>query len=371
MDGQMKKLLIFVNSMNAFGGIERVIANLSNRFTSYYDVTILVKDLPKSAYQLNEKVKIESLNCPLIMNMGSRLQRILSVPINSILSIIKLRKYLKNSDFDVVYTAFPTNGFEVYLAEKSYRNKIVASEHASYYAYNKVYKNLKKYLYPKLPAISVPTTMDTEIYKGFGYNAEYIPHLTTYDSIGNVNKDSHTIINVGRLTSDKQQMMLLKIWEMVNDRIPQHDWKLQIIGSGEEEANLLSYIKQSELVNVEMIPHTSNIKEYYNNAELFVFTSKMEGFGMVLLEAMSFGVPCISFDCPSGPRDIIEDNRNGYLIPCYDEKLFAEKICEYIQKNNELKEKMQQEAIDTIRNWNNDNIIQKWLSLFASLEKKI
>lgn len=158
---------------------------------------------------------------------------------------------------------------------------------------------------------------------------------------------------------------------MVNDRIPQHDWNLQIIGSGEEEANLQSYIKQNELLNVEMIPHTSNIKEYYNNAELFVFTSKMEGFGMVLLEAMSFGIPCISFDCPSGPRDIIEDNRNGYLIPCYDEELFAEKICDYIQKSSELKEKMQQEAIDTIRNWNNDNIIQKWLSLFASLEKKI
>ncbi|HFI0047394.1 TPA: glycosyltransferase family 4 protein [Streptococcus suis] len=369
MDGQMKKLLIFVNSMNAFGGIERVIANLSNRFTSYYDVTILVKDLPKSAYQLNEKVKIESLNCPLIMNMGSRLQRILSVPINSILSIIKLRKYFKNSDFDVVYTAFPTNSLEVYLASKKYRKKLVASEHASYYAYNSIYKKIKEYLYPKLAFISVPTKMDTEIYKMLGYNAIYIPHLTTYGKNENNSLLEKTIINVGRLTSDKQQMMLLEIWQILNKKIPNNEWKLQIIGSGEEEENLQNFISSNDIKNVEMVPHTSRIADYYSASSLFVFTSRMEGFGMVLLEAMSFGLPCISFDCPSGPRDIIDEGKNGFLIPCYDKELFAEKICQYIMSTSDDKKKLGYEAIKKVENWDNNQIIKKWTSIFNSVEE--
>lgn len=356
--------------MNAFGGIERVIANLSNQLSDYYQITILVKDFPQSAYQLDKRVKIETLDCPLVMNMSSRLQRIFSAPANSLVSIAKLKKYLSQNHFDVVYTAFPMNTLEVYQADLRYRSKLVVSEHASFYAYNKVYQVVKQYLYPRVKAISVPTTMDTEIYRQLGYQAFYIPHLTTFEVSEYSETKSQTIINVGRLTSDKQQLLLLKIWQKVNEKSPGHSWKLQLIGSGEEEQLLLDYIKQHQLDNVEMIPHTPNISKYYNNAELFVFTSKMEGFGMVLLEAMSFGVPCISFDCPSGPRDIINDGENGWLIPCYDEQLFATKICTYIEKQAEDKNRMKRAAHQTILAWDNQKIIHSWLELFKSLEKK-
>ena len=78
----MNKLLMYVNSMNAYGGIERVIANLSDKLSYYYDVTILVKDEPISAYKLNEKVKLQSINTKLNMTMNSRFDRICSLPIN-------------------------------------------------------------------------------------------------------------------------------------------------------------------------------------------------------------------------------------------------------------------------------------------------
>lgn len=364
------KLLIYVNSMDTFGGIERVIANLSSRLSDYCQVTILVKNTPKSAYPLDKRIILETLNCPIVMDMSSRIKRLLSVPINSFNATKKLKNYLSKNHFDVIYTAFPMNALEVYQADRNYRSKLIASEHASYYAYNKVYQYIKCYLYPKLKAISVPTTMDTEIYQKLGYQAIYIPHLTTFGATELSEKDSQTIINVGRLTADKQQLLLLKIWEKVNHILPNHSWKLQLIGSGEEEQLLVDYIKQNQLDNVEMVPHTPNISEYYSNAELFVFTSKMEGFGMVLLEAMSFGVPCISFDCPSGPRDIIKDSENGYLVSCYDEDLFVKRICDYIEKNTEDKRKLQQAALETILTWDNQQIIQSWLELFNSLEKK-
>lgn len=360
-----KQLLVYVNSMNALGGIERVIANLTRALANYYDITILVKDEPISAYTLDSRIKMDTINAKLTMNMDSRMQRVFSVPVNILKSKKKLKEWLRaHNNFDYVYTAFPTNGVEMYFADKKMRNKIVASEHASYYAYNSVYKKMKEWLYPRLRAISVPTTMDTEIYQKLGYKVTYIPHLTTYTKTVDNDLKSRRIINVGRLTSDKQQLMLLDIWKKVNDKVTGHEYKLQIIGCGEEENNLKKKIIDLNLNNVELIPHTSNIADYYKNAELFTFTSKMEGFGMVLLEAMSYGVPCISFDCPSGPRDMVIDNENGYLIECYDVDAYANRICEYICMSDDEKRALSNKALKTIEHWNNDEIIQKWIYLF-------
>lgn len=360
----MKKLLMYVNSMNALGGIERVIANLSERFAQYYDVTILVKDSPISAYPLANNIKMDSIDTEIKMDMNSRIKRITNVFFNIFRSIRALRKYLNDNSYDVIYTATPSNVLELYYADKSIRKKIVASEHASYYAYNSVYKKIKEWLYPHLQAISVPTTMDTEIYKKLGYKVSYIPHITTYSSVHKNSLNSKRIINVGRLTSDKQQDMLLDIWKSVNEKIPDCDWKLQIIGSGEEEQNIRNKVNNLKLTNVELIGHTPKISEYYKDASLFVFTSKMEGFGMVLLEAMSYGVPCISFDCPSGPRDIVTNEKNGYLIDCYKEDLFSDMICKYILAPIEEKRKLSNGALETVQNWNNEAIMDKWVELF-------
>lgn len=363
----MKKLLMYVNSMNTLGGIERVIANLSSKFVHYYEVTILVKDKPISVYELNSNVIIESINVPLSMNMNSRFKRVVSISLNLIASEFALSKYLKNHRFDYIYVAFPTNGMEVYCTNKYYRNRIIASEHASYYAYNKIYKKIKEWLYPKLCAISVPTSMDTEIYRKLGYKATHIPHLSTYSVTHENRLNSKRIINIGRLTNDKQQKLLIEIWKIVNNEIPDLDWTLQIIGSGENEARLKKLIEALNVKNLEMIPHTQNINDYYRDASLFVLTSRMEGFGMVLLEAMSFGVPCISFDCPSGPRDIISDEKNGFLITCYDKESFANYICKYIKMSDEERRRMSDNAIETIKKWDNQKIVEKWIEMFEGL----
>lgn len=363
---ERKKFLIYVNSMNAFGGIERVISNLSNNLIKHVDITILVKDKSISSYNLDSKIKIDSLNNELKMNMDSKIKRVFSVFKNTIKSIKLLKKYFKTNNYDYIYTSIPTNGLEVYLSCKNNRNKIIAAEHASYYAYNKIYKIIKKWLYPKLKAISVPTTMDTEIYKKLGYNAYHIPHLSTFEKVEKNKVTNKVAINVGRLTNDKQQELLLKIWKNID---PKSKWILKIIGSGENEYKLKEYIKNNDIKNVEMIPHTSNIEKYYKKSSLFLFTSKMEGFGMVLLEAMSFGVPCISFDCPSGPRDVVKNNYNGYLIPCYNIEEYIDRINEYINSTIDRKKEMSLNANKTIKEWNNKKIIDDWLKIFKKIDE--
>ena len=90
---------------------------------------------------------------------------------------------------------------------------------------------------------------------------------------------------------------------------------------------------------------------------------------MVLLEAMSFSVPCISFDCPSGPRDIVKDGYNGYLISCYDKEMYSKKIIDYMKLEDNKKKQMSKNAGETIAEWNNEKIIDRWISLFDYLDK--
>lgn len=364
----MKKLLIYVNSMNTFGGIERVIANLSNVWCDNFEVTILVKDAPTSSYSLNKSINIESLNCDLKLNMNSRIQRIINIFINYFDSTMKLKKYFNTNRYDYIYVSMVVNLYELYFSNKDIRKKIIASEHGSFYAYNKIYKVMKSWIYPRLVAISVPTITDTKIYNEKGYNAFYIPHIATFKECKCNDLKESTIINVGRLTDDKQQLLLLKMWNEINKKSPNHNYNLQIIGSGENYDKLKEYIIINKIRNVQLVGHTDNISEYYKKASLFLFTSKMEGFGMVLLEAMSFGVPCISFDCHSGPRDIIKNNYNGFLIPCYDEILFEKCVCDYIDMSNEEKLTYQNNALQTISNWNNDEILKKWKKIFNKVE---
>lgn len=364
----MKKLLIYVNSMNVYGGIERVITNLSNAWSNEYEVTILVKDDPISLYSLNKSVSIKSLNSKLKLNMNSRIQRIVSIFFNCFISTKKLKKHFKEKQYDYIYVSTVANLYELYFSNKNIRNKIIASEHASYFAYNKVYKLMKEWIYPKIVAISVPTITDTKIYHKKGYNAFYIPHITTYEKCKCDYLKETTIINVGRLTDDKQQLLLLKMWNEINKQLQNNKYNLQIIGSGENYDKLKEYIIINKIRNVQLVGHTDNISEYYKKASLFLFTSKMEGFGMVLLEAMSFGVPCISFDCHSGPRDIIKNNYNGFLIPCYDEKEFERCVCDYINMPDNKKKIYQNNALDTILSWNNKEILKKWKKIFIKME---
>ncbi|MEI7884117.1 MAG: glycosyltransferase family 4 protein [Clostridia bacterium] len=363
----MVKILVFTNSMEAAGGIERVIANLVNCWCDKYDITLLVKDSAVSFYKINQNIKVESLNVPLFLNMKSRLQRLISLMINFVKTNSKLKKYLSSSQYDYIYVASPFNAMEVSLISKACRKQLVISEHGSKLAYNLFYQWIKKIIYPKAYCISVPTKMDTKLYSKEGCSAVYIPHLSTFQVKEKNSLNSKTVINIGRLTADKQQLMLLEIWNSLNKKDQLNGWKLRIIGKGEEESRLLNYIKMNKLEkHVEIFPPQLDIGKIYQQASLFALSSKFEGFGMVLLEAMSFGIPCISFDCPSGPRDIIEDGINGKLVPCYSIEIYECQLAELLINENNLIKKLGDNAFSTAFNWDNKKILEIWNEVFKN-----
>ena len=357
-----KKILIYRNSMKASGGVERVIANLAKEWKKDFDICLLVKDSGESFYALPHEMDIVSINTPFHYDMNNRLQRIFSTLRTFIKSRKRLKEAIEEISPDYIYSTTPLNALELFSLGKYIRAKMVVSEHGSYYGYNRIYTLIKRLIYPYVYCISVPNSMDTTIYQKWGCNAVFIPHIVTYKAEEKNNLDQKIVLNIGRLTQDKQQEILIKMWKKVKNR---DEWQLWIVGDGEKKETLERLIVDLELEDsVKLIPATKDIIDIYKKASVFAFASKCEGFGMVLLEAMSFGIPCISFDCPSGPRDVIESGYNGYLVELNNLNGYIERLEQLIDMTKEERYNFGDNAFMTIRNWDNEEILKKWKKIY-------
>ena len=141
-----------------------------------------------------------------------------------------------------------------------------------------------------------------------------------------------------------------------------------IAGEGEEEAALFDMKQQMNLKNVEFIGNVEDIEAYYEKAALFVLPSRNEGFGMVLIEAMAYENPVVSFSCKAGPKDIITDGKDGFLVPTGDFKDFASKM-RCLMENKELREEMGRKAKESTKRFQVEGILDKWEDLLKSLRQ--
>lgn len=170
--------------------------------------------------------------------------------------------------------------------------------------------------------------------------------------------NNRCIVFVGRLSHEKGVMRLLRIWKKISDRVC--DYTLRIYGEGYAKEEMQEYIKQNAIKRVEFMGFCSDLSSIYLNADLCCMTSDTEGFGMVLIESMYYGVPCISFDCPISPKEIIADA--GITVPCFDEEEYANKVISYLN-NNELKLNLQNKSIKRASQFFIENIAERWMSL--------
>lgn len=359
----MKKVLVYINSMAPAGGIERVVANLFNELSKDVKITLLTKDNKKSFYYLEPNIETQSLNNYLKLDLNcSKLSRIFSIIKNILVGNIKLRRKLKEINPDYIYVVSPLEALEVLIAKTKYQ-KLLISEHGSKFGYNKIYNFIKKIVYPKAYKLIVPSTMDTDLYIKDGYPAIYIPHLNTFKNNKQNTLEKKIVLNIGRYTDDKRQDILIDIWNELYKSENIKEWELHIVGKGENEKKLRDKIEEYKLKEViKLLPPKQNVNEYFEEASIFAFTSRYEGFGMVLLEAMSFGIPCISFDCPSGPRDIISNDINGYLIENNNVESYKERLLKLI-KNEKKLNSFGFQAYKFSNNWNNKEIKNEWLKL--------
>ena len=175
-------------------------------------------------------------------------------------------------------------------------------------------------------------------------------------------------IIVGRYNSAKGYNYLIDAWKIVYQKHP--DWIINIFGSGEYEDRVRKQIQDNGLQDVVIMNNPiDQIMEEYQKSSIYVMSSVFEGFAMVLLEAMSCGLPCVSFDCPYGPRNVITDGVDGILVEYLNSQALADNICKLIE-NEELRKRMGNNGRRNVLRFSREMIMPQWVELFKSLTNK-
>lgn len=192
-----------------------------------------------------------------------------------------------------------------------------------------------------------------------------IPNILTFEKVEHNFLNNKNVIAVGRLVVSKNYESLIRAFRMVVDS--HFDWVLNIYGEGNNRHVLQKLIKDLQLENnVRLGGNTIQVKEKMLESSCFVLSSTFEGLPLVMLEAMSCGLPVVSYDCPCGPKDIINDGVDGFLVPTGNEQMLAEKIC-YLIENPDIRTQMGVAALKKSEKYRPEKIIPIWMRLFERL----
>lgn len=181
--------------------------------------------------------------------------------------------------------------------------------------------------------------------------------------------DAKSIIAVGRLTHSKNFQSLIRVFSLVKARFP--EWTLDIYGDGEDRDILLAQIDSLGMSSSVRLPgNVHDMQDKMLEHSMLVCTSLHEGFGMAIVEAMSCGLPVVSYDCPFGPGEIITDGINGFLVPVGDEDAMTERICRLIEDDN-LRKSLGSLAAERSRDYCIGSICERWETLFHQIRDRL
>lgn len=197
-----------------------------------------------------------------------------------------------------------------------------------------------------------------------GCNSLYIPNPQYSFPKLISNGESKRVVSMARFSPQKKLEGIIPYWRMIEDKHP--DWELHLFGEGPDEPKMRTAITENNLKTVFIHPYTTQVEEEMAKASIYVFPSMFEGFGLVLLEAMSAGVPCVSYDCPYGPDEIIKDGEDGILSEYNNPKVFIENVLYLIEHDDIRKEMGKKARENSSKSFNIDAIMTQWIKIFNS-----
>ena len=373
----MKVVYCIAGTYNS-GGMERVLANKANYLVRKgYEVVIITTDQRGQSpfFTLDNRISCYDLNVNYEdTNGNSFLSKLVYYPFKRQIHREKLTCLLQNLKADVVISMF-CNDASFLWKIKDGSKKLLEIHFCRYKRLQldrkgiwRLADRLRNWLDLKMVRkydTFVVLTHEDEAYWGDIPQMAVIPNALSFSSLEQSALINKKMIAVGRYDYQKGFDYLIDAWAIVHNHCP--EWSLDIIGEGELRRQLQNRIDRYGLgASIHLKPPTNRIEEEYKNASALVMSSRYEGFGMVLLEAQSMGLPVISFACKCGPRDIIIDGENGFLVPENNVAGLADRILRLII-DDELRQRMGKAAKENSLRFSETLVMDKWEKLFCVL----
>ncbi len=358
MSVKKKKILIACSRLDLPGGIERAVINTANLFASKsHLVTLIILDeTVESFYPIDPAIII--IQQPLSFGITAK-GNIISRKIRLLADVLKLRRLLRSLNADIVIASEYPFVVAAILAGAKKSSKVVSWEHHHYYELqrNVFWNKVFKLTYPRLDAIVCLNDDENKLFDSINHQTIVIPNFIEPSPPSLLT--NKIILTVGRLTAIKGTDLLLQTAKQVLNKYP--DWQWKLIGDGDMKERVLQFIEKENLCNklILELPVDHNLQNEYKNASIYIMTSRNECFPMTLLEAQSAGLPCIAFDCESGPRHIIKNNETGLLVEKENYLQLANAIYSLIE-NDITRIEMGKMARQNIQRFSAEKIYQLW-----------
>lgn len=351
------KIGIYITNITHSAGTERVVAGLANNLIKKDIEVDILSFCTKSGspfYHIDKKIFIKHIG-------GNDYENkiLLKKIILFLYTFIKFLFTKKNYDL-IISTSLNTNLCAL-ITKKSYQ-RIIICEH---FPYNKpmpiIYKKIRNSIYRKTDTLVVLTERDKIQYQKVGINTICIPNFSPFLPHLDLKNKQKIALAIGRHTKQKSFDKLINIWS--EGEFYKKGWTLYIVGDGELYNTNIQLAKNLS-VNKSILfkKTTKQIDSIYKKSSIYLMTSLFEAFPMVLLESKSFGLPIISFDCETGPKEIIKNGVDGFLINKDNHSEFIKKLNQIINDPIYLR-KMSENAYKDSFNYSKDIIMNKWYQL--------
>ena len=361
-----RHIVIIASFLNHPGGYERIVPSIANLFTENDNkvTLIIIGNTAETFYPIHKNVNIILKPYHFgIADTGNMISR----KIKMLSDIRGLKKILFQLSPDIVIGTEYHISICAQLTGIQKFSKLIAWEHTpiAQSKKNRFWNLLFKKYYPRFNAIVCLNKTEKHFFSQLA--PTYIIHNFTDNHSGSFTTlQSKSILSIARLSPEKGIDLLLQTAKKV---LPLHPtWKWKLIGTGPLKKMVTDFIDQENLNNHFILqkPNGSRLDDEYLNASLFVLSSRYESMSMVLLEAQSYGLPLISFNCPDGPAENISHDENGLLVPAENSDALAQAVLSLIENPSKAK-KISHQAIVNAAQFNSETVYAQWSSFFDKL----
>lgn len=358
--------ILFASGSMLGGGAERVVSLLANYLVAHgFDVYILIVR-GDSVYPLDSRIRLVRIyqEHEITSKISNKIWR----------RLVYLQRIVGRLIDCKPEVVIPVHGggwnalFTV--LSKAMMIKVVASEHITHTINSKRFLRFveRRLIYRLADAVTVLTKSDQCYYASFLRRVVRIPNPVSFMPVTSIGMRESLLLSAGRLDSwpHKGFDNLLRVFAALSEAHP--EWRLQIAGGGERGMNFLVELAKDLGIEkkVDFLGFQSEIQQVMQRAAIFVVSSRFEGFSMVLLEAMSQGCACVSFDCKAGPSDIIEPNVDGILIE--DQNVIAmQRELDALMRDQDRIRALASEAIKKPEQFSLERVGGAWINLLNSV----